>query len=187
MKIGSAMLGILFVVPALAHASGDAGPVSQKLGPDVRIALPGELQLRSYPMPIPGASNYRIDTGSMRIAITGIPLDMGGGPPAAPRSDDKMKEGTLRSAAQYRAGAANPDAAPSLVKGEGWAATYVTYAAKAGEAGFVPFMGAAYQCVSTGEVATARTVFILTVGSADCAGGEHQDFLKALETITVEG
>ncbi|WP_457098179.1 hypothetical protein [Lysobacter sp. P5_B9] len=178
----------LLMVPALANAGlfGSSNNGSQKLEPNVQITLPKGLKLRAYPMPIPGASNYRIDTGSMRIAITGIPLSMDG-QPAPVRTDDEMKELALQSATQYRPGAANPDAAPSQVKGAGWTATYVSYSAKPGSAGFVPFMGAAYQCVSTGQVTTTRTVFVITVGSPDCYGTEHQGFLKALETITVNG
>lgn len=177
----------LLVAPALVQAGifGNSGSSSQKLEPNVQITLPKALKLRAYPMPIPGASNYRIDTGSMRIAITGIPLDLGG-EPAPTRTDGELKESTLQGAVQYRAGASNPDASPNQLKGAGWTATYVSYSAKAGSPGFVPFMGAAYKCVSTGQITTARTAFVVTAGSPDCSGAELQRFLKALETITVD-
>jgi hypothetical protein len=182
-----AVMAVLLLVPALTQAElfGGSDEADQRLEPNGRITLPQGLKLRAYPMPIPGASNYRIDTGSMRIAITGIPLDMNG-QPAPPRGDDQMKDAAVRGAARYRPGADNPDALPTQVKGAGWTATYVTYSAKSGTRGFVPFMGAAYQCVSSGQIATARTIFVVTVGSSGCSSAEHLDFLKALETISLD-
>lgn len=175
------LLGVLAALPAAAQELH-----TQKLEPNVQITLPKAQQLRAAPILIPGSSDYRIETGTMRIALTGIPLSMGGRP-APVRTDEELKELTLESAAQYRPGAANPDAQPVQYKGPGWTATYVTYSAKPGSAGFVPFMDTAYQCVSSGLIATARTVFVVTVGSSDCSGAEHQGFLKALETLSVDG
>jgi len=176
------LLGVLAALPAAAQEL-----YTQKLEPNVQITLPKAQQLRAFPMPIPGASNYRIETGTMRIALTGIPLSMGGGP-ARVQTDEELKEQTLEIAAPARLEAANPDAQPVQYKGRGWTATYVTYSAKPGSAGFVPFAtGTAYQCVSSGLIATARTVFVVTVGSSDCSGAEHQGFLKALETLSVDG
>ncbi|UWX03890.1 hypothetical protein H1235_15680 [Pseudoxanthomonas sp. NC8] len=181
-----AVIAASVLVFALAQAgmAGASDPASQKLEPDVRITLPKGFKLKAYPMPIPGASNYRIEARKMRAAITGIPLE---GESAAPRSDDALNELTLEGAAQYRSAASNPDAVPSLLKGEGWTTSYVTYSAKADAGGFVPFRGEAFECVSTGQVMTARTVFIVTAGSPDCEGADHQGFLKALETLSVEG
>lgn len=175
------LLGVLAALPAAAQEL-----YTRKLEPNVQITLPKPQQLRSFPMPIPGASNYRIETGTMRIALTGIPLNMGG-EPAPVHTDEELKELTLETAAQYRLEAANPDAQPVQYKGPGWTATYVTYSAKPGSAGFVPFMDTAYQCVSSGLITTALTVFVVTVGSSDCSGTEHQGFLKALETLSVDG
>jgi hypothetical protein len=180
----------LLLLPALAQAGlfgkGEGKGAEQTLEPNVLIVLPKALKLQRYPMPIPGASNYRINTSGMRIAITGIPTDLGG--ESAPQSSDEaLKASTLRGAAQYVSDAANPDAVPVQVKGAGWTLTHVSYTAKPGSAGFVPFMGAAYRCVSSGSLHTERTVFVITVGSPDCASGDHQAFLKALEAVKLAG
>lgn len=177
---------VLVFALACAGMAGASNPAAQKLDPDVRIELPKGFKLKAYPMPIPGASNYRIETRKMRAAITGIPLDMEG-KPAATRSDDELKALALEGAAQYLPAAANPDAAPNQVKGTGWTATYVTFSAKADSNGFFPFPGESFACVSTGQVMTARTIYIVTAGSPDCAGADHQGFLKALETLSIEG
>jgi len=175
------LLGVLAALPAAAQEL-----YTQKLEPNVQITLPKAQQLRAFPMPIPGASNYRIETGTMRIGLTGIPRNLGGGEPPPVPPDEELKELALEIAAQARLEAANPDAQPVQYKGPGWTATYVTYSAKPGSAGFVA-MGRAFQCVSSGQITTVRTVFVVTIGSSDCSGAEHQGFLKALETLSVDG
>jgi hypothetical protein len=174
------LLGVLAALPAAAQEL-----YTQKLEPNIQITLPKAQRLRAYPVLVPGASNYRIGTGTMRVELIGIPRNLGG-EPLRVGTDEELKETTLETTAQYRPGAANPDAQPVQYKGPGWTATYVTYSAKPGSAGFVTSTGM-YQCVSSGQITTVRTIFIVTVGSSDCSGAEHQGFLKALETLSVDG
>ena len=188
MKFASFVL--VFLALATSPVSADDAPAKgfkrHELGAVVTIDLPKKWVLASFPMPIPGASNFRIDTGKMRIAITGIPL------PPVPEGTEKptmkesfLKDTVIESSSQYLAASKEKEVAPVVLSGPGYVLAYATFNSATGQPVFPAFYARTYACVSSGMVSTATTVYSVTIGSDDCSGKEHQAALAALSTIHV--
>ncbi len=171
---------------AMAADKPAKGFKRHELSAGVTMDFPKKWTLSSFPMPIPGASNYRIDTGKLRIAITGFPA-----PPAQDGSENPttkesfVKDTASQSASQYLAVSKEKEVVPVVLSGTGYVLAYATLSSATGEPVFPAFYARTYACVSTGIVRTTSTVYSVTIGSDDCNGAEHQAALAALSTIHV--
>jgi hypothetical protein len=190
MKCASIVLFFLtlFTSVAIAADKPEKGFKRHHLSPTVTIDLPKKWALASYPMPIPGASNYRIDTGKLRMAITGFPtptIPEGAKNPTL--SEGFVKDTAIDSSKQYLQGSNEKEVMPIVLSGRGYALAHATFSSATGEAIYPAFYARTYACVSTGMVNTTLTVYSITIGSNDCNGKEHKAALTALSTIIVGG
>jgi hypothetical protein len=190
MKFSQIVLVALTVTTSLALAAEkpEKGLKRHNLSPVVTIDLPKKWGLSSFPMPIPGASNYRIDTGKLRIAITGFPT------PPIPQGTENptlkesfVKDTVVESSSQYLGVSKEKEVTPVVLSGTGYALAYATFSSSTGEPVFPAFYARTYACVSTGMVSTTSTIYSITIGSNDCNGEEHKAALTALSSLRVGG
>ena len=184
---------VLFVVILGCSKATAAAPdqsVGHELATGITIEFPKDWQFESYPMPMAGASNYRVTSGDLRIAITGFPL------PPIPRGEKspfdgeegkvKVIEIVANTASQYAPLASDGSVEPTPVFGNGFVGAYATLNSKSGDAVFPVFSGRLYACVTTGMLITKTTAFSVSIGSPSCSGAVHKAALAALSTIVVK-
>ena len=190
MKFLQMVLIILTVSTSMVVAAEkpENGLKRHDLSPVVTIDLPMKWVLASFPMPIPGASNYRIDTGKLRMGITGFPT------PPIPEgtvnptlNESFVKATVIESSSQYLEISKEKEVTPVVLSGTGYAFAYATFSSSTGEPVFPAFNARTYACVSTGMVSTTSTIYSITIGSNDCNGEEHKAALAALSTLHVGG
>lgn len=181
---------IVALVTAAAHAADPAqGFKRHDIGAAVSIDLPERWKLQSFPMPIPGATNFRIDTGPMRIAITGIEAKavtpLGETPKPLPTDEQSVKELLQRGSAPYVGRSAEQAVNPVVVAGTGFTLAHSTFSAPDSRPAFAAFAGRMYVCVTSAVMRTAASSFSITVGSDNCAGADHQAAIAALATVRI--
>lgn len=189
-----ALIALSLLVP-LASLARDDGPDSglkrHALTPTASIDLPKKWVPRGFPMPMAGASNHRIDTGDMRVAITGFPLPSPDPSQATPPPPDVMSEAFVREtvkagSAQYAGLAKDPAAEPVVQADDHRTFGYMTFDSASGKPAFMAFPGRVYRCVTSGMITTRTMVFTVTIGSDDCEGKTHRQAMSALSTLRTD-
>ena len=185
------VVALTFVGLSFQSVAGPSGGdvESHALSPGVTIDLPKRWSLQSFPMPIPGASNYRVETGKLRMAITGFPVpkpdNVSKDEAPSTMSEAFVKNAVMESSSQYEADAKQPLAEAESIVGQGYTGAYRTLDSENGKPVFPAFFGRTYRCVTTGMIATVDTVYSITIGSDRCDGSEHKQAVQALASIHV--
>lgn len=187
-----ALLALFFAVSgcSMATAAAPGQSVGHELATGITIEFPRDWQFESFPMPMAGASNYRVTAGGLRMAITGFPL------PPVPQGEKfpfdgeegkaKVIEIVANTAGQFAPLASDGSVEPTPVLGDGFLGAYATLNSKGGDAVFPVFSGRVYACVTTGMVITKTTAFSVSIGSPSCSGADHKAALAALSSIVVK-
>ena len=186
-------LQVLFAATLGCSAATAAAPdqsVRHELATGISITFPKDWQFESYPMPMAGASNYRVTIGDLRMAVTGFPLPpipQGGKSPFdGEEGKAKVIEIVAETAGQFAPLASDGPIEPTPVIGDGFLGAYATLNSKNGDAVFPVFSGRVYACVTTGMVITKTTAFSVSIGSPACSGVDHNAALAALSGIVVK-
>lgn len=173
-----------------ATAAASEQSVRHELAAGISIAFPKVWQFESYPMPMAGASNYRVTVGDLRMAVTGFPLPP---VPQGVKSPFDGEEGKAKvieivanAAGQFAPLASDGPIEPTPVLGEGFLGAYATLNSKNGDAVFPVFSGRVYACVTTGMVITNTTAFSISIGSPSCSGADHKAALAAFSSFVVK-
>lgn len=140
------------------------------------ISLPAAWKLASYPMPMPGAVNYRIALGDTRVAITGIPnMDK--------RVFTEAKIAEMDGAEQYAPASNEGKASDTSLSDANRVGIYSAFTAKPGSGGFRVFPGEPYQAVTSATVVSHDMVYIISVASRSPDGADYRAATAALKTI----
>lgn len=170
---------VLASASCLAIASGPEvakGFKRHDVGAGVRIDLPRKWAFQNYPMPLAGATNIRVTSGGLRMAITGFPL-----PEEAEAATQDNTAETLRMAmTPYVSFSKEGKVEPVAIANGRVHGAYGTLSSATSEPAFSIFAGRAYSCVTTAIVRTPGAAFSISVGSDACDGKEHQAAVLAL-------
>lgn len=193
MRTLAALIALFFLVPVASLARDDSpgsGLKRHALTPIASIDLPKKWVPRGFPMPMVGASNHRIDTGDMRVAITGFPLPAPDATQATPlpdvMSEAFVRETVKAGSAQYASLAKDPAAEPVVQADAHRTFGYMTFDSASGKPAFMAFPGRVYRCVTSGMITTKAMVFTVTIGSDDCEGKAHRQAMSALSTLRTD-
>jgi hypothetical protein len=157
------------------------------LAPGITIDFPKKWAFESFPMPIPGASNYSVEAGSLEMAITGFAIPANTASRDGKSDEDFVRDVLTDSSAQYVPLSAEKRADPISFSGPGYIGDYATFTSSTGQPIFNVFGGQSFACVSTAMVKTRDTVFTISIGSDSCSGENHRAALAALSSIRVSG
>jgi hypothetical protein len=158
-----------------------------QLTANITIDFPKKWVFESSPMPIPGASNYRVEASGLEMAITGFAIPPGTGSKDGTNDEDFIRQVLVDSSAQYVPLSAEKRADPISFSGPGFVGDYATFTSNSGQPVFNVFGGRSFACVSTAIVKTGDTVFTISIGSESCTGENQRIALAALSSIRASG
>jgi hypothetical protein len=185
----------------LAFALGAEAPAATTqqvaLDKQASLTIPAGWEAKSYRMPMRGAINFRITSGDLRMAVTGIPKPkQADESPAAlmglmkdVSEEDKVKFDVMNASMQYVMLGGKPystDEEPTF-KGTGYVGALMTVAAPGEEAIFPVFEGRKYQCVTTSVIKTETMAYVISVGSTSCSGADHTAAVAAIRSMVIAG
>ena len=187
-------LTAVLLAAAVTAAPTEAQEVA--IGANASMTVPKEWRAKSFPMPVRGSTNLRIEIEGLKMAVTGIPVPkskekegwvnplLRDVPPEKKLEFDVMNASmqyAMRGGKQYGA-----DESVSF-KGEGYNGAVMTLTSPSQEAIFEVFPGSMYRCVTTSIVKAEKMTYVISVGSDACDGEKHGAALAAIKSIKLLG
>ena len=177
----------LFAFPAYPLETVATETETHSVTTEATITIPKDWKFASYPMPLEGASNFRITFHELRFAITGLPF--------VANSNPMFSKYVIKPESYVAQALADPmlqyvrDADKSFhstpFTGSGYVGAYVTYRSSTGKPVFNVFPGKLYACVTTAAIKTEKTIFSISIASDECDGNEHTAAISALKSFAI--
>lgn len=168
----------LALVVALAGCASQpvpSGSHAHPIGGGVQIALPSGWKVQSFPMPMEGATNIRATSGSVKVAITGIPTGQ-------PAQEGGVLEGQVTEIKQRYWGAKTQPAPPTLsFTTERVNGAYAELCSPGGAKEFNVLPGPAFECVTPAILSANGMVFSVSIASDSHGSAEYQEALAAVK------